>query len=62
MKLAELEARIAALQTRPLLLVCRTPQGTERRMTVRECVATSSVYIHLAGFDELDALLERELG
>lgn len=59
--IAELERKIAVLRSRPLALLCRTPKGKERVMTVRECVDTGSVYIHIAA-DELDALLGAELG
>lgn len=61
MTIAELERQIALLHAHPLALLCRTPKGKERVMTVRECVDTGSVYIHIAA-DELDALLGAELG
>lgn len=61
MSIEELERQVAALRSRPLLLICRTPSGKERLMTIRECSATGSTYIHVAA-DELDELLARELG
>lgn len=61
MTIAELEQRIAALRSRPLLLVCRTPRGKEQVMSLRECVKTGSVFLHVAA-DELDKLLAAELG
>lgn len=61
MTIAELERQIAVLRSRPLVLLCRTPKGKDRVMTVRECVDTGSVYIHIAA-DELDELLAAQLG
>lgn len=61
MTIAELEQQIAALRSRPLALLCRTPKGKERVMTVMECVDTGSVFVHVVA-DELDALLAAELG
>lgn len=61
MSVKELERRITELRSRPLALLCRTPNGKEQVMTVRECAVTGSVYIHIAA-DELDALLAAELG
>ena len=61
MTIAELEQRVMELRSRPLVLLCRTPKGKEQVMSVRECMATGSVYIHIAA-DELDALLAAELG
>ena len=43
------------------MMICRTPNGKERPMTVRECATTGSTYIHVAA-DDLDALLAGELG
>jgi len=58
----DLERRIAYLRARPLLLLCRTPQGVERAMTVQECCQTGSAYIRCLVPDELDVLLEQALG
>lgn len=60
MTLAELEKSIETMRSRPLLLLCRTPAGQEREMSVRECVASGSAYIH-AVMDDLDSLLACEL-
>lgn len=49
------------LRSRPLLVVCRTPTGKERVMTVEECRRTGSIFLHVAA-DDLDALLGAELG
>ena len=61
MTVNEIEQRIAALRARPLLLVCRTPKGEVCSMSVRECAETGSAFLHIAA-DELDELLEQELG
>ena len=57
----ELELRVMEIRRRPLMMICRTPNGKERPMTVRECATTGSTYIHVAA-DDLDALLAGELG
>ena len=61
MTIAELEQRVMELRSRPLVLVCRTPKGKEQVMSVRECMTTGSVYVHIVA-DELDELLSAELG
>lgn len=61
MSVKELERRITELRSRPLVLLCRTPKGKEKPMSVKECVATGSVYIRITA-DELDELLSAELG
>lgn len=61
MTVEELENHVEKLRTGPLLLVCRTPDGKEKAMSVRECMETGSRFLHVAA-DELDALLEQELG
>ena len=63
-KLEALEERIAAIRSRPLVLLCRTPSGEEKPMSVAECVKTGSVYLHTvigADLDDLDALLASAL-
>ncbi len=57
----ELEEQIRQLRAAPLLLVCRTPAGKEKAMSIRECMETGSRFLHVAA-DELDNLLEQELG
>ena len=57
----ELEHRILALRSRPLLLVCRDGKGRQKIMSLEECRRTGSVYVHTAA-DDLDALLSAELG
>ena len=61
MSIEELELREMEIRRRPLMMICRTPNGKERPMTVRECATTGSAYIHVAA-DDLDALLAGELG
>lgn len=61
MSIEELELRVMEIRRRPLMMICRTPNGKERPMTVRECATTGSTYIHVAA-DDLDALLAGELG
>lgn len=61
MTIDELEMEIGRLRTRPLMIVCRIPNGTEAVMSVRECVETGGRFLHVAA-DDLDKLLERELG
>ena len=64
MTLKELEKRINRIRGRPLILLCRTPDGQEKEMTVAECVATGSAFIHICAgsdLDDLDKLLEYEL-
>ena len=61
MTVKELEEQIQQLRTGPLLLICRTPAGKEQAMSVRECIETGSRFLHVA-VDELDKLLEQELG
>ena len=56
----DLERRINKLRECPLLLICKTPEGQERQMTVRECIETGSAFIHVC-MDDLDALLADEL-
>ena len=57
----ELERQISEVRARPLLLVCRTPAGKEKTMSVRDCMETGSCFLHVAA-DELDTILEQELG
>lgn len=64
MTLKELERRINQLRTRPLVLWCRTLDGQEREMSVRECMETGSAFIHVVSgsdLDDLDELLAYEL-
>lgn len=64
MTIKELEYKINQLRARPLVLLCRTPEGAERKMSVRECMETGSTFIHVImgnDLDDLDALLAYEL-
>lgn len=64
MTLKELEARIEKIRGRPLVLLCRTPDGLEKKMGVAECIATKSSFIHVVAgnsLDDLDDLLAHEL-
>ena len=61
MTIDELEMEIKRLRTRPLMIVCRMPDGTEAAMSVRECVETGGRFLHVAA-DDLDKLLGQELG
>ena len=64
MTIKELERRINQLLARPLVLLCKTPEGAEKEMSVRECMETGSTFIHVImgnDLDDLDALLAHEL-
>lgn len=61
MEVSKIEQSITELRLQPLVLVCRTPTGKEKATSVRECMETGSRFLHVAA-DELDELLERELG
>lgn len=61
MTLKELERKIEVLRSEPLVLLCRTPAGKEQVMTMQRCKETGSTFIHVV-LDDLDVLLERELG
>ena len=64
MTLKELENKISQLRGRPLVLLCKTPDGNEKKMSVKECVETGSAFIHVVAgndMDDLDKLLEYEL-
>ena len=61
MTVEELEKQVEKLRTGPLLLVCRTPAGKEKAMSIRECMETGSRFLHVAA-DELDNLLEHMSG
>ena len=57
----ELIQAVRELQARPLVVLARTPAGKVRCMGLEECVRTGSAYLQLV-FDDLDKLLEDELG
>lgn len=64
MTLKELETRIEKIRGRPLILLCQTPEGLEKKMTVAECINTGSSFIHVVAgnsLDDLDNLLAHEL-
>lgn len=64
MTIKELEHKINQLRARPLVLLCRTPGGAEKKMSVRECMETGSAFIHVVkgnDLDDLDELLAYEL-
>lgn len=60
MELHEIERDIEALKSSPLVLVCRTPQGRVKAMSLQKCVETGSSFLYVA-VDELDALLDRAI-
>lgn len=65
MTLEQLEKRIAKLRSRPLVLLCRMPDGQEKRMTVTECISTGSSFLRVVDGDDLadlDRLLKYEYG
>lgn len=64
MTIKELERKINQLRARPLVLLCRTPEGVEKEMSVQECLETSSAFIRVVkgnDLDDLDELLAYEL-
>lgn len=60
MELHEIERDIEALKSSPLVLVCRTPQGRVKAMSLQKCVETGSSFLYVA-VDELDALLDQAI-
>ena len=60
MELHEIERDIEALKPSPLVLVCRTPQGRVKAMSLQKCVETGSSFLYVA-VDELDALLDQAI-
>ena len=64
MKIEQLEKRVDQLRGKPLMLLCMTPGGQEKRMTITECIATNSLFLRvLSGNDlnDFDRLMEYEL-
>ncbi len=64
MTLKELESRIEKIRGRPLVLLCKAPDGQEKKMGVRECIETGSAFLHVCAgnnLDDLDELLAHEL-
>ncbi len=64
MTLKELESRIAKIRGCPLVLLCKTPDGQDKKMSVRECIETGSAFLHVCAgnnLDDLDELLAHEL-
>ena len=53
MTICEIERQVKILRERPLRIVCQTPKGQVRSMSVRECVETGSSFLHIAA-DDLD--------
>lgn len=60
MELHEIERDIEALKSSPLVLVCWTPQGRVKAMSLQKCVETGSSFLYVA-VDELDALLDQAI-
>lgn len=60
MNIDELERRITELRTRPLTVVCRTPDGKTKAMSLHACIESRAAYLYIAR-DDLDALLEAEI-
>ena len=48
MELHEIERDIEALKSSPLVLVCRTPQGRVKAMSLQKCVETGSSFLYVA--------------
>lgn len=61
MGIVELEARVAEIRSQPMHVVCVTPKGRMKVMTVRECMESGAHFLHVVA-DELDKLLADELG
>ena len=61
MTIDELLRRVEKLRSRPLMVLCKTPEGKEKVMCLEECHRTGSRYIHVAAND-LDQLLSAALG
>ena len=47
MKIEQLEKRVDQLRGKPLMLLCMTPGGQEKRMTITECIATNSLFLRV---------------
>lgn len=60
MTVPEIEKAAEDLRARPLVLVCRTPQGRIKAMSLRKCLETNSSFLYVA-VDELDTLLDQAI-
>lgn len=60
MTISEIEKAAEDLKARPLVLVCRMPQGRVKAMSLQKCVETGSSFLYVA-VDELDALLDQAI-
>lgn len=60
MTVPEIEKAMEDLRARPLVLVCRTPQGRIKAMSLRKCLETNSSFLYVA-VDELDTLLDQAI-
>lgn len=60
MTIPEIEEAVEDLRASPLVLVCRTPQGRVKAMSLQKRVETGSSFLYVA-VDELDALLDRTI-
>lgn len=56
----DLERRIEQIRKKPLLVLCRTPNGNEKVLSVDDCIRSGGRYIHIVE-DELDATLAEVL-
>ena len=56
----DLEQRIKQIRNKPLLVLCRMPNGRERVLSVDDCIRSGGRYIHVVE-DELDATLAEVL-
>lgn len=61
MNIDELERKITEIRSKPMLLVCRTPSGKTRRLTIRQCWDAGARFVHV-DCTEIDAILGVALG
>lgn len=54
--LNQLTERAEALRAKPLKVLCKTPDGAERIMTIEQCITAEDKYIQLV-CDDLDKCL-----
>ena len=60
MTLTELEKQIEQIREQPIIIVCLTPDGKQKAMSLRACIESKSAFLYIAR-DGLDKLLEDEL-